>query len=745
MRKLLLLLAGFSLFALQAHAQANQNNFGGSSSSCITTVSKLSSSCGTKAGTIASVTDGTTSTDCTTGGGSNTVACQYNGTVWAALGGLPTGAVTSQIVQSGLVAQYDFNEGSGTVLTDVSGNGNNGTLCASTAAPTWNAVNAGGGLVFNAANAQCVTLPSALNGVKTWQIYMTHQIQATGTSSATYPFVIVGNGTAANSAGVGFVEGFVGGTAFPNNTSVSPLEPGIRTYGGASQVSTLSGFTGTGMLTWALDNSTDQIYINGFGPLATPTNGHSQGTQTAGVYQFGGRPFFINGNNSWWTGTIFYALAYSTELTAAQIIQNYNAVQQIMNNRGVNITAQPPANLANQLPFGLGTNLAGNILVSRGDSEDAASNGYFGYMAPSNTSGAWSPILISQSGAGAPPNPFINGPSSGSYSLEQINTCQFVAPNGFSVIHEWFGANTLGSAGFINSMMQASRMYRGCGFKTVLGSNMDATSHDAGKNTNNQLMRQYWPTMVDAFADIGASPSMGADGASTNLTFFADGLHPTAVGQNIVGAIWQRSLNREILGANDFTSGSTYTTTAPAAATITAASESGNTATFTFSATPATFIVGADVYITGVTPAGYNTTSADTICHVLTSTATTITCLNVNSGLGAGTVFGVASVATQLDTDGWVTLAGSATSPAFTLETCQGLTGSLVHIKNSNTTSPWVIKTQSQASGAYATETIDGAATLTMPTASSGNFPVIVLQDVGLSTTTGGCVWERLQ
>jgi hypothetical protein len=730
MRKLLLLLAGFSLFALQAHAQANQNNFGGSSGA--------SSGSGAPTGTC------TASQIYVNIVNGNIYSCSGGSWVLSGNGGLPTGAVASQIVQSGLVAQYDFNEGSGTVLTDVSGNGNNGTLCASTAAPTWNAVNAGGGLVFNAANAQCVTLPSALNPVKTWQIYMTHQIQATGTSSATYPFVIVGNGTAANSAGIGFVEGFVGGTAFPNNTSVSPLEPGIRTYGGSSQASTLSGFTGTGMLTWALDNSTDQIYINGFGPLPTPTNGHSQGTQTAGVYQFGGRPFFINGNNSWWTGTIYYALAYSTELTAAQIIQNYNAVQQIMNNRGVNITAQPPANLANQLPFGLGTNLSGNILVSRGDSEDAASNGYFGSMAPSNTSGTWSGIIISQAGAGAPPNPFTGFPA-GSYSLEQINTCQYVAPNGFAVIHEWFGANQLGQAGFINSMMQASRMYNACGFKVILGSNMDATSHDAGKNTNNQLMRQYWPTIANAFADVGESPSMGANGASTNTVFFTDGLHPTAVGQNINGAIWQRTLNREVIGANDFTSGSTYTTTAPAATTITAASESGNTATFTFSATPATFIIGADVYITGVTPSGYNTTSADTICHVLTSAATTITCINNTSGLGAGTVFGVASVATQLDTDGWVTLAGSATSPVFTLETCQGLTGSLVHIKNTNTTSPWVIESQGQFSGAYATETIDGATTLTMPTASSGNNPVVVLQDVGLSTTTGGCVWERLQ
>ena len=49
-----------------------------------TTVAGLPSANLWTIGTIYSVTDGTTATDCTTGGGTNTVLCQTNGTAWSA-------------------------------------------------------------------------------------------------------------------------------------------------------------------------------------------------------------------------------------------------------------------------------------------------------------------------------------------------------------------------------------------------------------------------------------------------------------------------------------------------------------------------------------------------------------------------------------------------------------------------------------------------------------------------------------
>lgn len=63
--------------------------FGGGTSgkgSCITTVANLSNACGFIAGTIASVTDGANSSDCTIGGGTSKNVCIYNGTIWTFAG-----------------------------------------------------------------------------------------------------------------------------------------------------------------------------------------------------------------------------------------------------------------------------------------------------------------------------------------------------------------------------------------------------------------------------------------------------------------------------------------------------------------------------------------------------------------------------------------------------------------------------------------------------------------------------------
>ncbi len=49
---------------------------------CIATVATLSSMCIHVKGTIASVTDGSTPSDCTVGGGTSANACMYNGTAW---------------------------------------------------------------------------------------------------------------------------------------------------------------------------------------------------------------------------------------------------------------------------------------------------------------------------------------------------------------------------------------------------------------------------------------------------------------------------------------------------------------------------------------------------------------------------------------------------------------------------------------------------------------------------------------
>ncbi len=68
-----------------------------------------------------------------------------------------TSAATSQTNSSGLVAAYGFNEGTGTTVTDASGNGNGGTI----ANTSWTATGKyGGALSFNGTNAR-VDIPNS--------------------------------------------------------------------------------------------------------------------------------------------------------------------------------------------------------------------------------------------------------------------------------------------------------------------------------------------------------------------------------------------------------------------------------------------------------------------------------------------------------------------------------------------------------------------------------------------------------
>ena len=63
---------------------------------------------------------------------------------------------------AGALADYDFLQGTGTVLTDISGSGNDGTLGSGGFAPTWTAT----GLSF--LDQQSVTLPATLNPSRTF-------------------------------------------------------------------------------------------------------------------------------------------------------------------------------------------------------------------------------------------------------------------------------------------------------------------------------------------------------------------------------------------------------------------------------------------------------------------------------------------------------------------------------------------------------------------------------------------------
>ena len=137
--------------------------------------------------------------------------------------------------------------------------------------------------------------------------------------------------------------------------------------------------------------------------------------------------------------------------------------------------------------------------------------------------------------------------------------------------------------------------------------------------------------------------------------------------------------------------------------------------------------VGSTVTVSGVTPSGYNGR-----WYVLTSSPTSFTAWNMNTGLGVGTVFGTAAVPMMQDDDVFINLGGSAVSPNFTLQTAIGMVNQSCYIKNTSATSTWTLVPDNS-------ETINGSAGFTL-----GPGAEVSIQSQLVSTSGAGANWITL-
>jgi hypothetical protein len=648
-----------------------------------------------------------------------------------------TSPLVSGLVQSGLMAEYRFNEGTGTTLTDYTGNGNTATFCAS--APVWDANNPNnGGLRFDG-TSNCINLPSGLNSART--IFLITQFIPPNSAQFTTPICGSANpqnwGAMFQGAQLGSQAGAQGGEYY--------LAGWTQAVGFPIQTQQLA--HGTQLIAWTLgsasDSTHDQIWVNSSIPPYGPdepslpntsfnNTGQSAGSQSAGHFVLGGTALggCINAFSTWWQGVMFEAVFYSTFLTPAQIGQNFEVLQTSLAQRGVPLSVTnshelfPAANTNNQF-------VAVGDSITYGAPNTTAYPQFIGF---NNSSASWNWANLGQSGYTALQFSTVEANSN------RVSTAVYPSAGNNALI-VWYGANDChgGSTGVqtygsvVAALRNAKAHLTGTSQKVILASMVSYTGEDTCKNVLDTLERQQWPTFADGFADMAADPNLGADGASTSTTYFVDGVHPTTNGQaNDVAPIAQRAIRRAF-GNTSWTAANTYTTAAAAATATTAGSEATNTVTITFGATPANCLVGSMLTVAGTTPAGYSGN-----WQILTRTGTQVTYFNPTTGLGAITVQGTGVCPQQVDEDVYVILGGSATTPNFTLETCVGYTGQNIYLKHANTTSPWTVTP-------FGSETIDGAASLTMPTATSGNLPVVILQSTLVSSAAGGCNWSRLQ
>ncbi|WP_353064637.1 GDSL-type esterase/lipase family protein [Tunturibacter psychrotolerans] len=420
---------------------------------------------------------------------------------------------------AGATADYNFLQGSGTVLTDNSGNGNNGTLGTGTNAPTWLA----NGLGFTV--PQNVTLPAALNSTRTF--YLAFYASGPAVLNAnnvgnTIPQLVTsslgGNGLNL------FLTDFEGvnGTMLPSSEA-----------GGSVRTQSTVAISGFNVLTYTLgagNGDVDHIYLNG---TELPYGGQqsSAGFQTSGNLLLGAsNTDFLNGSG--FVGTFYRAVFKAGEDTPAQVQATYLQIMADMNSRPVITTPQ-------QIPQGIPQ------LFAVGDSITAG----LGLV----SSQAWPELLsLTNQPAYNIVDAGIPGISARALAAAEPNRIapMCTATQGPSIAILFAGTNDVGAYNMsptlaVSSIANFSSKMKKAGCLVFVGTMLSRGPIDLQKDAFDALLLSSAEALgVDGVVDFAANPLLGADNASSNTTYFqADQIHPTAAGQQLLANAVSNTLN----------------------------------------------------------------------------------------------------------------------------------------------------------------------------------------------------------
>ena len=206
------------------------------------------------------------------------------------------GAQEALAAPSALVAAYGFDEGTGTTLTDASGNGNNGTITNATWAPSGKY---GKALQFNGTSAR-VTIPDAASLHLTTGMTLEAWVNPSTVNANWRDVIYKGDDNFYLSA---------------TSTNASRPDAGLiagGTYADAFGTSALKANTWS-FLTETYDGSTLRLYVNGAQVASTAHTG-SIATSTNPL-QIGGDSIY----GQFFAGLIDNVRVYNTALSAAQI------------------------------------------------------------------------------------------------------------------------------------------------------------------------------------------------------------------------------------------------------------------------------------------------------------------------------------------------------------------------------------------------------------------------------------------
>jgi outer membrane protein assembly factor BamB len=261
---------------------------------------------------------------------------------WAASSGLRAAASSGLMAaaSSGLVAAYGFDEGSGTTVTDASGNGNNGTMTSA----TWSTSGKyGKALQFNGTSAR-VTIPDGASLHLTGGMTLEAWVNPSTVNANWRDVVYKGNDNYYLSA---------------TSTNSSRPDAGLiagGSYADAFGTSALATKTWS-FLTETYDGSTVRLYVNGTQVASTAHTGAI--ATSSNPLQIGGDSIY----GQYFAGLIDNVRVYNTALSAVQIQSDMNTPAGIQDTTAPTQPGTPSANAVNasevELSWGASTDNVG--------------------------------------------------------------------------------------------------------------------------------------------------------------------------------------------------------------------------------------------------------------------------------------------------------------------------------------------------------------------------------------------------
>jgi lysophospholipase L1-like esterase len=430
---------------------------------------------------------------------------------------------------AGASADYNFLQGSGTVLIDNSGSGNNGTLGAGALAPTWTST----GLSFS--GQQQVALPAALNNTETFVMGVYLQPIATAIPANSFPMLV---GSSLGGAGLNLLYDSETQGSLAQNTYI----PAPTIYGqnavftGVKNM--VSGFHVLAYVLGSPGGVADRIFIDGVEASSYDVyHFTSAGLQTSGNLFLGSSNTGIFGTSGL-TGTFYRMVTFPTNtMTAAQIQSLSDQIREDVASRGVRTS---PAQIVQGAP----------TLHCIGDSITAGL-------------GVSSPYCSLLSLTNQPAYQIVNWGITG-VRLQAVDASesnrvgqQCESDQGPSVAMVFLGTNDFLSslqtpASVVSYLAGEVQTLKRSGCRVFVGTMLSRGGNDGAGQTYDSVKDAYDALILtnakafgaDGVVDFAANPLLGADGASGNATNFqSDGTHPTQSGQQLLANAASNALN----------------------------------------------------------------------------------------------------------------------------------------------------------------------------------------------------------